>query len=527
MLVPVLTMPALLSDSAAAGGRTRPPRVEDLAVKATADQGVDAPAAVVRALADGASLRRVVRQIEAGTLPIPEDPVVTSTTTTTSVPSTDVGTNPVIAISDGRIEPSRVVVDPASPLIVANRGAKVHVVEIKGTGLPKYSLEPDLVGVYELEQLAPGRYTLRCVVAGHEERVALTIPGAATGSLRNPVGAVPARLGSGVRVADGIEPETLSAVDYLERLVMFDAVVEEMAVGGATALEEAERMRERAAREQAELGAKSEEATTADPRRVVARAEKEDADPEVALLTTAILLAAKNGYDAGQITEFLLDDQLAPEVWETGQGAIRLRDVFLAGGVILGVVPKNPPVDGVFRADPPHTEPEPERPNAEPGDGGGVSGRYRGEFTGPSLESYLQGSYPGAPRPIQNRVDVTISDDGVMRFELALVVKAAWVRRDDTVLCDSRYDVLAAVTPRPTAEPNKDGTFESTPFNASGRQTDFSGPECGSHPYQGDNDQQFTGLVLVGSVKGDTLRGRIPFEEAGAQFELEFRATRR
>jgi len=522
VLAAALATTVVVSGSTAAGAGARAPRVEDLAVAAVADLGDDAPAAVVHALGDDRSLRRIVREIDAGTLAVPEDPTLASTTTTTPAPAAEADGNPVVVISEEGIEPSRVDVDPTSPLIVANRGTEVHIVEIKGTGQQKFSLEPDLVGVYELESLAPGRYRLRCIVAGHDERATLTISSAAPAGIRSSFAAAPVSLDDRA-VAGGFSPDLLATDDALARAVMFVDIVGEMHRGGSAALKEAERLREQAAREQAELGTKEADQTTADARRVVARAEDADVDAEMALLTNAILLAAKNGYDADQITEFILDDRLDPRVWETGQGPLRLRDVFLAGGVILDVVPRNPPVENVLREDPPAPEPERDEGDAD----GEVAGRYRGEFTGRMLELLLELSYPGGPPPIENRVDVTITDQGTMRFDVALVYKQAWITRDDTVTCDSRYLQFSGVTPRPTAELADDGTFESTPFDASARQTDFTGPECGNHVYDGSNDEEYTGLVIVGTLDGDTIRGHIPFEAEGERAQIDFRATRR
>ena len=58
------------------------------------------------------------------------------------------------------------------------------------------------------------------------------------------------------------------------------------------------------------------------------------------------------------------------------------------------------------------------------------------------------------------------------------------------------------------------------------RQTDFTGPECGSHVYTGENDGEFTSRV-IGSVDGDTVRGTIRIEDEEGGGELEFRATHR
>ena len=103
----------------------------------------------------------------------------------------------------------------SKPLIVANNGAKVHVVEIKGTKLQKYSLEQGQVGVYELDGLEPGRYTLRCIVSGHREQAVLTVPRACPAALRAPVGSRSVHLAvpTGTR---GDAGSGLTASDYGE-----------------------------------------------------------------------------------------------------------------------------------------------------------------------------------------------------------------------------------------------------------------------------------------------------------------------
>ncbi len=524
-LVAVEVIVATVGAGAATAAERTPPRVEDVALEATVQLGRDAPAAVVAALAAGDSLKTVVRRIEDASLP-----GLAATTTTGSPaptdPTTDAG-NEVVAIDERGITPERFVVDTSSPVIVANRGKHVHVVEIEGTDLPKYSIEPGEVGVYELEGLAPGRYTVRCIVADHDERAIIVVPNEPAAGFRRPVGGRSAPVARSVRTSGGTPTDPSALSDYLDRFLMFDAVVAEMAEGGARALDDAEQIRDRAARAQANLDEHSDEPTTANPARVVRRAERDGVDPETALLTTAILMAANNGYDAGQITEFLLDDALDP-VWETGQGPLRRRDVFLAGGVIVGVVPRNAPAEGVFRADAPESRRAPEA-EADPEDDESAvaAGRYEGEFTGELLDAALEASaHPGPPRAIRNTVDVKISEDGSMRFTIALAMSASWVSRDDTVTCDSRHDYFATVTPRPTARVRGDGTFESSEFRSTVRQTDFTGPECGTHVYSGENDGEFTSRV-VGQVDGDTVQGTIRIADDEAGGDLEFRATRR
>ncbi len=68
-----------------------------------------------------------------------------------------------------------------------------------------------------------------------------------------------------------------------------------------------------------------------------------------ALLVNAILLAANNGYDEGQITGFILDELLDPKVADTEEGLLSLRGPFLFGGVLAGVAPNGEPVGDVFK----------------------------------------------------------------------------------------------------------------------------------------------------------------------------------
>jgi len=536
-LLATLASAVLVTDVAEARPGPRLPRVEGVAVEAVVQLGADAPAAIVGALAAGDSLQQVVRSIRSDTLAAPQvaDAPSAPPTSAPGAAGRDAG-NPVVEIGEHGIDPAVLAVDPGSPLIVANRGRKTHVVEIKGTDLEKYSLEPGLVGVYELEELPPGRYTLRCIVAGHHERGVLTIPGASSGQLRMPVGAKGARPARLERVPVGRADGSISADDYVDNLFMFDAIIETMAREGNQELE-ARRMRTNAARDQRRLTTTSErgsdaKATVADPIRIVSQAEKRDVDPAMVLLTNAILLAARNGYDADQITDFLLDDALDPRVWDTGIGLIRDRDAFVLGGVIPGVRPNGKPVSDVLApgGDVPKREPVTEAEHEQEREGAvdaAVAGRYRGEFTGALIEASLALS-PGATKPISNRVEVTIHADGTMRFTLDLVMPASWVTEDDTVTCASRYDLFATVTPAPRAELRDDHTFESRPFDFSSRQTDFTGPSCGSHVYSGENDHDSTGAVLVGTVEGDEVRGYLPItdEEGGAPGELEFHATR-
>ena len=138
LLAGTLMAPTLVVDVADADEQRKRPRVEDVAVRVAADLGDDAPTAVLRALDDGASLRTVVRRIEQGTL-APADPNDAAPTATTApADAEEPEGNPVVVITERGIRPPTVTVDPSSPLIVANNGAKVHVVEIEGTKLQQH-----------------------------------------------------------------------------------------------------------------------------------------------------------------------------------------------------------------------------------------------------------------------------------------------------------------------------------------------------------------------------------------------------
>jgi hypothetical protein len=520
LLAAACTTTLVLPHAVAFRTKAARPRVEGVALAAVTLLGDAAPAAVVDALADGRSLARVVRAIEAGTLEAPETAEPSTETPTTAPPAgaASGAPNPVVEIDERGIDPPRVVVDPSRPLIVANTGAKVHVVEFRGTGLEKYSLEPDHVGVYELEGLAPGDYTLRCIVAGHEERARLTVPGA------TPAGFQGTRASAFAVAAGRRSPAPLTEDDYIGRFAIFGGIVSTMAEGGDRALEEGAKMRTAAGRAQTKLEAKAADPTTADAERLVTRAGARGQDPALVLLTNGILLAASNGYDADQITRFVVEDLLDPH-FDTGQGLLRKRDIFVAGGVLLGQVPRGKRVD-VFKQDPVIEDAKPGTGDEAADGDGAVAGRYSGELTGELLDQLLA-FYPGGSTPLRNRIEIAVSDTGVMRFTLELVVPAAWVSNDDNVSCDSRRSFFAVVTPpHPRAELQEDGTFESERFTAASRQTDFTGPRCAEFPYDGSNDQEIPGMYLTGTVKGDTVRGEIPFESEGVTTSLEFEAER-
>ena len=526
LLAGALLTPIVVPDLATAGEVRKRPRVEDVAVAAAADLGDGAPAAVLAALDDGLSLKRVVRRIAAGTLVAAglSDASTDTTTTSTSSPSSSAeGTsNSVVAITDRLIEPLQFVVDTSSPLIVANRGTKVHVVEIKGTDLQQYSLEPGQVGVYELDGLEPGVYKLRCIVAGHEEHARLTVPTAEPASIRAPVGSESTRFDTAIRV--GTDSDTrLTDQDYADVLNWLGRVTDVMVGDGAYLLQkDAREIREQAARDP---GAR-DQAVTADPFRIIKRAQEEGVDPQPALLVNAILLAANNGYDAGQITGFIVDDLLDPKVADSdGEGLFRSRGPFLLAGLIHGVKPNRPPPQDVFQVSRPAHEPVTNDQDDSQGDGGNVAGNYHGRFTGSVLQT-LVANYPGATSPTRNAIGITITKNGVMRFVLELKLRAPWVTDDDTVTCASVLDYFATVSPRPRAKLQDDGTFESPPFTTSTQRSDFSGPKCAEIPYKGESDEEVPGLVLVGSVTGDTVRGALQFEtEDGAPpSSLEFQA---
>ncbi len=399
LLAGALMTPVLIPATATAGEQRKRPRVEDVAVDAVEDLGDDAPAAVLAALDDGVSLKKVERRIGAGTLAAP-------------------------VTSDASGADSRLTVDDYRNLIDA-----------------------------------------------------LT-----------------------------------QATDQL------------VAAGEFLPAEDARELRKDAKQEQASVVDRNQ-TVTADPNRILMRAEDQGVDPGAALFVNAILLAANNGYDVGQITGFILDDLLDPKVADTDEGLLRLRGPFIYGGAIVGVAPNGAPVD-VFKVTPRAEEPAENDQDDSQDDGGNVKGNYHGRFTGTLLTTLVESSFPGATSPTRNGIGVTIDKNGVMRFVLELVVRAAWVSEDDTVTCASVYDYFATLTPRrPRAELHDDGTFESRPFTASTEQSDFSGPTCATHPYTGENDQDVPNVVLTGSVKGDAVRGELQFQgEDGGAYSLEFQA---
>ena len=67
LLATFMAVPAI-GESTAAGAPVRPPKVEEVALEAVADLGTGAPAAIVAALAGGASLETVVDEIRSGRL---------------------------------------------------------------------------------------------------------------------------------------------------------------------------------------------------------------------------------------------------------------------------------------------------------------------------------------------------------------------------------------------------------------------------------------------------------------------------
>ena len=177
----------------------------------------------------------------------------------------------------------------------------------------------------------------------------------------------------------------------------------------------------------------------------------------------AILLAANNGYDAGQITGFILDDFLDPKGVDTDEGLLRLRGSFVFGGVIPGVEPNGRPPKDVFQVSepdpPPYEDVTTRRTSARV-----AAGTYRGRFTGTQLETLIAASYPGETRPIRTMSRSRSPAAGVMRFAFVLTLRDGWVTDDDTVTCEAVFDVFATVKPRPTAPLSSDSpTFESKP----------------------------------------------------------------
>ena len=240
---------------------------------------------------------------------------------------------------------------------------------------------------------------------------------------------------------------------------------------------------------------------SADPDRVLRRADAEGVDAGPALLSNAILLAANNGYDAGQITGFILNDFLDPKGVDTDEGLLRLRGSFVFGGVIPGVEPNGRPPKDVFQVSEP--DPPPYEDVDDEADIGTVAaGTYRGRFTGTQLETLIAASYPGETKPIANHVEITVSRVGAMRFAFVLTLRDAWVTDDNTVNCESIFDVFATVRPRPTANLSGDSpTFESKPFTTSTRQRTSRAPSVRSSRTTGPTTRPRTrrGRPLRGS----------------------------
>lgn len=74
-----------------------------------------------------------------------------------------------LTLNEFSIDPKAVSVATGAKLHIENKGALVHNVEVKETGLKSADLKPGESGELDLASLEPGSYTLVCNVPGHTE----------------------------------------------------------------------------------------------------------------------------------------------------------------------------------------------------------------------------------------------------------------------------------------------------------------------------------------------------------------------
>jgi hypothetical protein len=325
LLVPVGTV-------AGAAAATKP-RVESVAVAAVAHLGDTAPLVILAALQEGTPLRRIVRQLQHDKL---RGPVLDATGTVPAA-GTALGGIPaadgVVRVTERSITPGTTRAVAGATVVVVNDGDRPHQVRVVGASLPDYYLTPGTVGVYALDDLDPGTYTIATVGGGRHLTARLVVRGAS-----NTIRAATGGSGDAPRAERARLPSQAEIAELLAALR--EAPLGPLTLTGLGAAEA------KAARQEID----QTETPIADPAVLAKDAQHADVDVPTAALTQAILLAARAGYAPGQIGDAIrnvLATTSRPRTGSTGDVQEHLERFWLAG-VIEAVDPAGEPVRGIF-----------------------------------------------------------------------------------------------------------------------------------------------------------------------------------
>ncbi len=372
--------------TAAAASR---PRVEAVAVDAVTRLGSEAPLAVLTEYARGVSLGRIVREIRGGKLPEAAGGPTSS--------STPAGTTPAgggIVVTDKSLTPSIVEVHVGDERVVSNQGSRTHQLQVLHTGQPPFGLEPGATLALDFSEYAPGTYTL-AVVDGGTTGASVTIV------VRAPIAGV--RDVVGVREVSTRSEAPPTMADIAEMIaVIREETVAELAGESLFTPAESASIRAASAKEQ-----KDRTAPVGDPRTLQRKASKAEIDVAAAFLTQGIVLAARNGYSADQITAAILELELSvadPDHFL--EVAYQRWPAFVFAGLIFGVDPAGDSVDGVLARGPKVTSggsSESPSSGAQPSPGSGA--RYEG--------GVLDIHVTHGARLVKDQVVVSVGDAGL------------------------------------------------------------------------------------------------------------------